>query len=201
MLRSISLLILMTLISASCSHNRVSSLKDPTHQDKKYQRVLVIGNFASNKVIKEVENQFSRNLNKSGVFALPNYQLLPPLREYSEEEIKTALDKDNFDALIVVTPIANDVTNIHLSQDKSEADPISIIKKSSTRLNTSIDSKIPSKVNTQIMLYDLDKGFAVWKGHTPAYINETTIYDNLTAIISSIIERMQYDGMIAANTE
>jgi hypothetical protein len=91
------------VFEVGCISTRVTSLVDPAYRDSSYGRILVIGNYEKLELTKLAEQHLVEDLKDSGVFAIAQSDLLPPLRKYSDSEITAIYVKYNLDACIIIS--------------------------------------------------------------------------------------------------
>jgi hypothetical protein len=102
------------LMLSSCVSTKVFSLKDPSFTGRHFQRVLIFGDFSKIEYQRAFEDQTANDLLSYHISARSSYQLLPPLRVYSDSE-KVAIYKQNgFDCYIIISPQEADTRVYHI---------------------------------------------------------------------------------------
>ena len=109
---TLSLLLLLSL--ASCVSTRVSSLKDPTYAGHRFGRILVFGDFSKISAQKEFEDAIVSDLKDKGVYAMQSYQLLPPLRTYTDSERVSIFHQNQFDSYVIVSLTGTNTRDYHV---------------------------------------------------------------------------------------
>ncbi len=77
----------MNLFVTSVS-SKIVSFKDPAYRDAAFSRILVRADYDKLDEMKKVESELVFLLNKEGMYAVANSTILPPIRNYTEEEKK-----------------------------------------------------------------------------------------------------------------
>src|SRR5688572_2010225 len=106
------LLLLLVLIFglSSCLSTRVTSIVDLNYRDSSFSRILVVGNFEQLEQTQLFENEMVMHLRDSGIFAVANSRLLPPLRKYSDSEISAVYAKYSLDACLILSSMGEKTT-------------------------------------------------------------------------------------------
>jgi hypothetical protein len=112
--RIIFLCILPLLVFGSCVSTKVFSLKDPAYEGHRFNRVLVFGDFSKIEFEKQSEDNMSDDLRSDKVFARSSYQLLPPLRHYSDSEKVAVYRKNGFDCYMIVSTTGTNTQDYHV---------------------------------------------------------------------------------------
>ncbi len=103
---------LITLMG--CVSTKVFSLKDPSYAGRGFTRVLIFGDFSKIEYQENFEDEIADDLRAQHVFARSSYQLLPPLRTYSDSE-KVAIFKQNgFDCYMIVSSTGTNTQEYHV---------------------------------------------------------------------------------------
>ncbi|MFN0156968.1 MAG: hypothetical protein ACKVRP_02725 [Bacteroidota bacterium] len=152
-----------------CVSTKVASLIDPDYHNKGFKRVLVIGNFANIDVMKQFENNTVERLKQRGLYAAANYILLPPLREYSDDEKRQVFIKEQFDCYMIISGQGvNNATiyvpTISTTQASVEAQKNRISGTSASVTNEGGARNVVSSIDTQGELYDFQNGRIAWRG-------------------------------------
>lgn len=107
---------LLLLCAESCARisSKAHSVTDLNYRDRKFSRILVIGNFEKLDQIKEMEYATVFELQLLGVHAAANSELLPPIREYSEDEKKKAYISGGFDAYLQLSEVGVNTVMYHV---------------------------------------------------------------------------------------
>jgi hypothetical protein len=111
-LLAISLVALSGL--SGCVSTKVFSLKDPSYAGHHFKRILIFGDFAKIEYTQAFEDQTVNYLTSDQIFARASYQLLPPLRPYSDSEKVTVYRQNGFDCYMIISPQEADTREYHV---------------------------------------------------------------------------------------
>ncbi len=78
-----------------------STWKDPSIAGTQYKNVLVVGLSGKETLRRTFENEFSTELGRHGVTAIPSSTTIPPGAEKDQEQMKQILATGGYDAVIV----------------------------------------------------------------------------------------------------
>ena len=79
-------LFITSLTIYGCVSTNIASFKDPDYDSQKFGRYLVIGNYEKFEIVQKVEGKVVSELTANGVYAVENSKILPPIREYTDDE-------------------------------------------------------------------------------------------------------------------
>lgn len=199
---TVILIFIALLFVTGCISTRVTSLVDPQYRDSSYGRILVVADYSQLEMIKMVEKQMVQDLLDSGVFAVANSDLLPPLRKYSDEEITVIYSKYDLDACLIITPMGEKSEGFYLPGWTGINQNIDVNKgfgaiPGSTTVTTSVLStpgtyENRSYVDTRAELRDIRSGALVSRCETNS---EQTSYNTSTQplneqLVQSVCEKM-----------
>lgn len=194
------LIIILTFVS--CTPTNIVSLKDPTCEGKNFKRILVKAAYDKAVDIKNIELELATEFYDVGIVAYANHRLLPPLREYSDEERIAIYKKYNIDGFLVVYDQGYDTRKVHIpsystTKSNSKAVPQGSSETSETITSGGYSEDIISEKNTRIKLYDLENGHAIWRGDAVTSLNEESNYESyLRSLCEAIVEKLAQDGLI-----
>lgn len=139
---------LFAFIFSGCGTVRIQSLKAPDFSMKNYNVFLIRVYNDNLDNVKVLENRVQEILFKRGIKSAPNHRVLPPFKEYSQEEIQIAFDKYKIDALISIRINEYEVQSTNYDNDWRSA--------------SHIQYKYP--IESVIEIIDLNDGEIKWKG-------------------------------------
>jgi hypothetical protein len=115
-MKKVILGIVLTSILAlsACVSTKVFSLKDPSYAGHRFRRVLVFGDFAKIEYKQAFEDQTVDDLISDHIAARASYQLLPPLRPYTDSEKVAVYRQNGFDCYIIISPQEADTREYHV---------------------------------------------------------------------------------------
>ncbi|MEP7234381.1 MAG: hypothetical protein ABI778_03705 [Ignavibacteriota bacterium] len=186
-------------LMSSCTTTRVSSLVDPLYRDSSYGRILVIGNYSRIGPLKMSEEKMVKNLQDSGVFAIANSDLLPPLRKYSDSEIAVVYRKYDLDACIVMYSTGDSSEGIYLPGWTNISNGVNYGGFGGTTMTTSVTASGGSfqktkYVETRAELRDIRTGYLVSRCETSSqqtsYPGSLILEENNEYLMTSICQKM-----------
>jgi hypothetical protein len=108
-----TLIIITVFIFSSCSTDTtISSWKENFSEENRFNKILVMVLIKDIEYKISLENRITSELNKSGVISLQSFKVLSPVEKYSKDDFDTLLQKNNFDALLMVKYEGSIVENV-----------------------------------------------------------------------------------------
>lgn len=187
----------------SCVSTKVTSMKDPSHNGVQFKSILVISSHSHADIMQAFEDSMVKELRESGISAVANHVVLPPLREYSDDEKRATYRKNNIDGYIIISPKGVNTATVYVPTYSKTSANVSGGKNSVTGESSTVtyqggERQVTTGANTQAKLFNIDNGNPVWQGDAKTNINNkfAGITDIINSFCSNIVERLQEDGMI-----
>ncbi len=188
----------IAFLATGCISTRVSSLIDPAYRDSSYGRILVVGNYSQIEQTKLAETKMVKYLLDSGIFAIANSEILPPLRKYSDSEMSLAYKKFDLDATIIMFLTGDSSEGFYTAGSTNINHGVGFGSFGSTTSTTSVTSthgsyEKKSYVDTRAELRDIRNGYLVARCETNS---EQTSYPESylggsgESLMASICEKM-----------
>ena len=205
---SLLVLSLVSILFASCVSTNVASFKDPSYRNASFRRFLVIANYQKIEIVQKVESMVVERLKKQRVYAIANSSLLPPIREYSDDEKRKAFIAENLDCYIIVSPSGVNNATLYVPSISSTSANVSASRNRASGSSTTVTSMggprdVVSSVDTQAELYDFQNGNIVWKGeaNTEVHYNAygqtfARIDDVLSSFCSNIVDELEKNSLL-----
>ncbi len=106
-MKSLSILFFASLFFfVGCASTNLESIKNEEVNFYDYKKVLVHCNTADISLRKKLETYTKNEFKKYGKLSECSIELFPPLKEYSESEINSTTEKNNFDSVLIFSPIS-----------------------------------------------------------------------------------------------
>jgi hypothetical protein len=213
-LRMLSIFIFLSITSLTiygCVSTNIASFKDPDYDSQSFGRYLVIGNYEKFEMVKMVEGKVVAELTSNGVYAVANSKILPPIREYTDDERRNAFIKYKLDAYLIVSPAGvNNATlyvpSISTTNESASASGNRAHSSSSTVTTPGGEREVLSSVDTKAELYDFQNNHIVWKGQANtniqynAYGQTFATADNiLDSFCSHIVDELAKNDLLKKN--
>ncbi len=197
-----TILVILMFCLSSCTSTYVTSMKDPQYEGKTFQRVLVIAAFKKIDALKGFENSIVKELKKQGVFAVSNHTLMPPLREFTNDEKIEIYKKYDLDSYLIISPDGIDYETIYVpTVSSSKTTPISTGNVTSY-LNKTVTQEggareIATTFNSIVKFYDISNGNAFWQGDISTNIKLTAYMEDVArSLVPKVINKLIIDNCI-----
>lgn len=165
--------LLLSLFISSCVSTNIASFTDPN--GSKYGRVLVVANYSDFGSMKMIEGMLVDRLDDHGVFAVAMSTILPPIREYSDDEKRSAILRENIDSYLIITPAGSSSGTIYLPSISSTNANVTATDAGASVNANSYQSpggsrNVLSSVSTTAELYEFSTHHVVWKAQAETNI-------------------------------
>ena len=96
------LFLIFAMFLVGCADTTLSTIRNPELFQIKFGKILVVAPFSDIGLRKQTEDAFIAKFNLSGMSAISSIQRIPPVRDYSEQELLNILEQDKIDGILVV---------------------------------------------------------------------------------------------------
>ena len=96
------LLILIAVYLMGCASTEISTVRNPESYNTKFENILVVVPFTDIGLRRQTEGIFVSKFNSSDMKALSSLELMPPIKDYSDQELMNILDKNKVDGILTV---------------------------------------------------------------------------------------------------
>jgi len=96
------LFLIFAMFLVGCADTTLNTIKNPELSQIKFGKILVVAPFSDIGLRKQTEDAFIAKFNLSGMSAISSIQRIPPVRDYSEQELLNILEQDKIDGILVV---------------------------------------------------------------------------------------------------
>ena len=100
------LLVIILLFLTSCATTKISSFINPDIDISNYKNILVFGNIRDIEIRKTLESDIVSAFIDNNLNCISSINIFSPLKDYSEQERKEILIKNNIDGIITVCIIS-----------------------------------------------------------------------------------------------
>lgn len=188
---------LLTLVG--CASTSVSTLRNPAIGNIAYSRILVSVPFQDIGLRRYAEYKFVKDFQDAGIYAFPAVDLLPPIKQYTPDEIKQVIEKNSIYAVMVVTLTDTGRSQSYVPQASQTSSSATVYGNSiygTSRTTTSGGYYISKPtMNFEINLYDVKTGDVAWKATTftggNAYAHTDTMINSLA---DDVVKKYQDDS-------
>src|SRR6056297_2849475 len=95
-------LMLIAMFLIGCAKTKVSTIRNPESYNTKFENILIVVPFTDIGLRKQTEDIFVSKFNSSDMKAMSSLELMPPIKDYSDQEIMNFLDKNKVDGILTV---------------------------------------------------------------------------------------------------
>ena len=96
------LLMLIAVYLMGCASTEISTVRNPESYNTKFENILVVVPFTDIGLRRQTEGIFVSKFNSSDMKALSSLELIPPIKDYSDQELMNILDKNKVDGILTV---------------------------------------------------------------------------------------------------
>ncbi len=109
-------LLLTSLLFISCATTDISSFKNPDIDFSSYKKILVFGNSRDIDFRKTIEADLVTAFNEQSIIAISSIELISPVKEYTDEDIKKILFDNNIDGYLSVAVVTASEESAYIPQ-------------------------------------------------------------------------------------
>ncbi|MFP4527788.1 MAG: hypothetical protein ACLFQX_04495 [Candidatus Kapaibacterium sp.] len=111
------LLPLIVVILAGCASTETTSFRDPEFIGKQYDKICVYADITDLKYRLLIENEMVKEFREAGVNAVRGYDLFPPTREWSDDDIHRALVDKSIEGYLLIAWTDRNVEQVYKPGD------------------------------------------------------------------------------------
>jgi hypothetical protein len=189
------------VLLTSCVSTKIASIKDPSYRNASFKRFLVIANYEKMVDVQKIESMLVKRLNFKGVYAIANSSLLPPIREYTEDEKKNAFITENLDCYLIISQIGENKSTVYIPPTSTTETEVKTSRHKVSETTTTVttpggEREIVSTIDTKAELYDIQNGNLVWRGEATTSCQPGVIGDIFDSFCSNIVEELQKNYLL-----
>ena len=95
------LFLIFAMFLVGCADTTLSTIRNPELSQIKFGKILVVAPFSDIGLRKQTENNFIAKFNLSGMNAISSIQIIPPVKDYNEQELLNILEQNKIDGILV----------------------------------------------------------------------------------------------------
>jgi len=112
--------VLLIFYLSGCSRWSLrTTIKNPKLPQVKFNKILVFFNTSDIGTRGELEDIITEKFNLLGIDAISSMKLIPPIAEYSEQEISEILDRNKIDGILVVEAESEETSQVYIPKTTS----------------------------------------------------------------------------------
>ena len=93
--------LIFAMFLVGCAKTTLTTIRNPELFQIKFGKILVVAPFSDIGMRKQTEDAFIAKFNLSGMDAISSMQRIPPVKDYSEQELLKILEQDKIDGILV----------------------------------------------------------------------------------------------------
>jgi hypothetical protein len=213
----ISAILLANLLFLSCApmgafitivSSDIVSFKDPSYRDVSFGRILVRADYQKLDAVQKIESRMVQLLNNEGVYAIASSTILPPIREYTEDERNDAILAANIDSYIIISEIRINkdtvfVPPVSTTQTNTVTSRRNAYETTTSYTSPGYDKELIWSIETKAELYDFQNRRIVWKGETNTAntfdgysLNSAKAEDIFESFCKKIVEELRNNSLL-----
>ncbi len=197
-----AILLAITLgLLASCASTHITAFKDPDFVGKSFHRILVIAPFSDLEYRDTAEKAFIFWFSEFSVDAISSIRIMPPTRDYSNEEFNNVLSKNKIEAVLVIT-LTDAFTSEAYVPGSSRTDAKATLMgnyiqySSQTRQSPGYFISKP-RVKFELRLFDVASGKTAWIASSFTKGNALAGFGTLmSSLANNTAFQLRYDGLL-----
>ena len=195
------LLVLVIFYLSGCAWTTLETIKNPELLQVKFRKLLVVAPFSDIGLRKQTENAFIAQFNLSGVNAISSIDLIPPVKDYNEQELLKILEQSNIDGVLVVGLQDYWTSQTYIPKSSSSRGSASLYGNSLYYQNYTQEyggfyiSK--PRVKFEIRLFDSKSSQVAWLGTSFTRGNAFADYNTLAkSLAKEIVKKLREENVI-----
>ena len=199
----VALLSTLAILFCSCTQQTklVKLYEDPSADDRKYQRIFVVGIAGDANARRSLEDLISENLRDAGVVAISGHTMTGAKTILLQDEIDAAARQSDSEAILVTHIVSVDTTaekqegRTDLTSVCREGDPADYFLYDYEELKEPDNVRFAHTVVAVTSLYDVAEGERIWTIQSTCF--EKATFDEVLIEEAEVITRqLQLDNLI-----
>lgn len=201
------LLPLVLTANAGCAKNAskttiAGSWTSPQLAGTIFENIFVIAVGTNDDYRRLYEDSFVAALESKGVQAVPSYDVLPQSEELTEQQIRSAIESDDFDAVVITSLLHVDRT-VEVVPPRTEQVPVGHLpphglgfyRWAYETVHVPGYHKLHNRYNIEARLYRVDGGERVWWGLSET-VNPDTVEQIIDSVSAAMARQLQEDDLV-----
>ncbi len=193
------------LLLVSCVSTRITSVTDPQYKSFIIDKVVVVVNTSDLDLKIKMESNLVSELNKKGVIAFNGYDVLPPTRNYSENDLKNIFAKNNIDSILFISIAEMGYSQQTLTTYQPYTSQGTITRMGSNQYQYSMQTQggpqthtiTKPRLNIITQLFDAKNGNKIWMSTARSSGNAfASINDTFKDYVIEIVKKLEDDHLI-----
>jgi len=198
-------LIIFYLSGCALAWTTLSTVKNPNSRVK-FRKLLVIAPFSDIAVRKQTEHAFIKKLNSLGVDAISGIELIPPVKDYNEQDLLSILEQNHIEGILVVALQDYWTSQVYIPKTSSSQGNVSLYGnslyyESYTREYGGYYVSKP-RVKFEIRLFEVKSGEIAWIATSLTRGNAFADYSTLVNSLSEeVVKKLREEDIIEIRKE
>lgn len=195
------LLVLITFYLSGCAGTTLNTIKNPNLSQEEFRKLLVVAPFSDIGLRKQTENAFIAQFNLSDVNAISSLELIPPVKDYNEQELLNILEQNNIDGVLVVGLQDYWTSQVYIPESSSSKGSASLYGKSlyyqsyTQKYGGYYISK--PRVRFEIRLFDSKSGQVAWLATSFTRGDAFADYNTLAnSLAKEVVKKLREENVI-----
>lgn len=194
-------LLLLSFVLAACVESKIQSFTDPDYKESKFTNVVVNLNSLPISSKLKVEKIVIQRLTEAGYKAVLISEILPPTREYANDEASSTIANSGVDYMLTIN-VLEDTANTSLAgfNTYSYGNVYAVGNQAYANANTITTPVVNAigQTSIQAVIFDVKNGHKAWVASVATEAGGTLFVGNVDSIANSaigkIIDQIKADG-------
>ena len=192
---------LIIIYLSGCAWTTLNTIKNPDFFQVKFRKLLVVAPFSDIGLRKQTESAFIAQFNLSGINAISSIEIIPPVKNYDEQELLSILKQNNIDGVLVIAlqdywSSQTYIPKSSLSRGSASLYGNSLYYRNYTQEHGGYYISKP-RVKFEIRLFDSRSGKVAWLATSFTRGNAFANYNTLAnSLAQEVVKRLREENVI-----
>ena len=206
---SVIFLFFLSILLSNCASTKLTSFKDPEYDSANFKRILVVVNTSDLEKKLQLESAMVKALKETGIYAIEGFNLFPPTREFTDEEMVARLIENKIDAYISVLVGESGIEEVYVPPTSSTTQTkgnISVLGNTATyeeKTRTTYQGGYTLDkpwAEFETKLYDVSNGRTVWISASYTGGNAFASFNTvINSFSQEVVNRLENEELILTN--
>ncbi|HBY57394.1 MAG TPA: hypothetical protein DEG96_05980 [Candidatus Atribacteria bacterium] len=199
------LILIITLWLIGCAKTKLDTVKNPELSHIKFEKILIVAPFTDIGLRRQTENVFVSKFASADMTAVSSLELIPPIKEYTDQELLNILDQNRIDGILTVALKDFWTTKSYVPRSSSTHGSASLYGNSLyyRSYTQEYGGYYVSKphVSFETRLFDRQSGQVAWLVSSTTSGNAFADYGNLAnSLAKKIVAELKKEKMLVLNS-
>ena len=193
--------IVFYLTGCAFARTTINTIKNPELSQAKFKKLLVAAPFSDIGLRTQTENAFISQFNLSGINAISSIELIPPVKNYNEDELLNILEQNNIDGVLIVALREYWTSQVYIPRSSLSTGNVSsysnfLYYQSYTQEYGGYYISKP-RVKFEIRLFDTKSGQVAWLATSFTRGNAFAEYSTLVnSLAEEVVKKLREENLI-----